>query len=162
MDKQQHSKSTASELSTPSTINNPQKSSSSTATSSNAIIPRTVRRITQNFLVVWLDTDFDESKDNYKKSMQHLHDISAIVATFTDVDECFDFLTDIYNEKVFLIVSDAIGNDIIQEMQECPQLVSIYVLCQNQSVHEQWLKTMPKVKGVHTQIQPICDALQVD
>ncbi|CAF5053052.1 unnamed protein product, partial [Rotaria sp. Silwood1] len=94
--------------------------------------------------------------------MQHLHDISAIVATFTDVDECFDFLTDIYNEKVFLIVSDAIGNDIIQEMQECPQLVSIYVLCQNQSVHEQWLKTMPKVKGVHTQIQPICDALQVD
>ncbi|CAF4786954.1 unnamed protein product [Rotaria sp. Silwood1] len=132
------------------------------AMSKNATQLQPVRRMLENFLLIWLDADFDESKDDYKKFMQHLRDIFAIVATFTDVDECFDFLTDIHNEKVFLIVSDAIGQHIIGEIHECSQLTSIYILCHNQSIPEEWFKTMPKVKGVYTQIEPICDALQID
>ncbi|CAF4004175.1 unnamed protein product [Rotaria sordida] len=123
---------------------------------------RPVRRVLQNFLFIWLDDNFDESQDNYKKSIQHLHDISTTVTSFTDVDKCIDFLTDIHNEKVFMIVSGVLGQHIIPEIQECPQLISIYVLCHNQSTHTEWIKTIPKVKGVYTQIEPICEALQID
>ncbi|CAF5175958.1 unnamed protein product, partial [Rotaria sp. Silwood1] len=59
MDKKQHSKSTASGSSSPSTINKPKESLSTTAaaslptttTSRNAVLPQTARRILQNFLL---------------------------------------------------------------------------------------------------------------
>ncbi|CAF4635346.1 unnamed protein product, partial [Rotaria sp. Silwood2] len=94
--------------------------------------------------------------------MKHLQHVAATVAVFTDRDESIDFLTDTENEKVSMIVSGVLGQHIIPEIQECPQLTSIYVLCDNQSTHEKWVKTIPKVKGVYTQIEPICDALQID
>ncbi|CAF4574666.1 unnamed protein product, partial [Rotaria sp. Silwood2] len=108
------------------------------------VLPRPRRQFLQNFLLIWLDADFDESKGEYKKPIQHLQNILAIVTTFTDVDECIDFLTDIHDEKVFMIVSGALAQRLIPEIQECPQLTSIYVLCDNQSTHEKWVKTIPK------------------
>ncbi|CAF5025661.1 unnamed protein product, partial [Rotaria sp. Silwood1] len=61
-----------------------------------------------------------------------------------------------------MIVSGALAQHIIPIIQECPQLVSIYILCRNQSIHEEWAKTIPKVQGIYTQIEPICKALQID
>ncbi|CAF1373433.1 unnamed protein product [Rotaria sp. Silwood1] len=127
-----------------------------------AVLSRPRRRERQNSLLVWLDTDFDESKDNYKISTQHLRNILETVTTFTDIDECIDFLSDIENENVFMIISGALGQHLIPVIQECSQLTSIYVLCDNQSTHEEWAKAIHKVKGVYTQIEPICDVLQID
>ncbi|CAF1354616.1 unnamed protein product, partial [Rotaria sp. Silwood1] len=140
--------------------------STTTVTNANnraaAVLPRPRRRELQNSLLVWLDTDFDESKDNYKISIQHLRNILETVTTFTDIDECIDFLSDIENKNVFMIISGALGQHLIPVIQECPQLVSIYIFCDNQVIHERWAKTMAKIKGVYTQIEPICDALQID
>ncbi|CAF1301552.1 unnamed protein product [Rotaria sp. Silwood1] len=61
-----------------------------------------------------------------------------------------------------MIVSGALAQHIIPIIQECPQLVSIYILCDNQSIRDEWAKTIPKVKGIYTQIEPICKALQID
>ncbi|CAF5169475.1 unnamed protein product [Rotaria sp. Silwood1] len=115
-------------------------------------LSRPMRRVLQNFRLLWLDTDLDESKDNYKKSIQHLRNIVETVITFTDIDECIDFLSDIENENVFMIISGVLGQHLISVIQECPQLTSIYVLCDNQSTHEKWIKTIPKVKGVYHQM----------
>ncbi|CAF1462420.1 unnamed protein product [Rotaria sordida] len=133
-----------------------------TTTNSAAVLPRSVHRALQNFLLIWLDADFDESKENYKTSIQHLRHIVATITTFTDVDQCVDFISDIEDEKIFVIVSDALGQHIIPEIQILPQLHSIYVFCDNQSLHQQWAKTIPKVKGVYTQIEPICETLKID
>ncbi|CAF2682561.1 unnamed protein product, partial [Rotaria sp. Silwood2] len=133
-----------------------------TNTNSTAMLPSPIRQLLQNFLLIWLDADFDESKDYYKKSIQHLQHIVATITTFTDVDQCIDFLNDIENEKVFMIVSDALGQHIIPEVQLCPQLDSVYVSSDNQSIHEHWVKIIPKVKGIYTQIEAICKALQID
>ncbi|CAF4178891.1 unnamed protein product, partial [Rotaria sordida] len=61
-----------------------------------------------------------------------------------------------------MIVSDALGQHIVSEIQALPQLHSIYVFCDNQSIHQEWATTIPKVKGVYTQIEPICEALKTD
>ncbi|CAF3707756.1 unnamed protein product [Rotaria sordida] len=170
MNKKQYSKSsTASGSSSPSTTNKRRKLSSSTASSvstttmgRSAVLPQPARRIIQNFLLVWLDAAFDESKENYKTSIQHLRDIVATITIFTDADQCVDFLSDIQDEKVFMIVSGALAQYIVPEIQALPQLYSVYVFCDNPSVYEHWIKIIPKVKGVYTQIEPICEALQID
>ncbi|CAF1510303.1 unnamed protein product, partial [Rotaria sp. Silwood1] len=170
MDKKQHSKSTASGSSSPSTINKPKKSSSTTAaaslptatTSRNAVLPQTARRILQNFLLVWLDANLQESDNDFTNSLQHLRKIVASITTFTDAQQCVNFLSEIKKEKVFMIVSGSLGRQIVPEIEALPQLEAIYVFCGNQSVHEQWAKKISKVKGVYTKIEPICQALEID
>ncbi|CAF1357369.1 unnamed protein product [Adineta steineri] len=41
------------------------------------------------------------------------------------------------------------------------QLDAIYVLCGNKSKHKKWAKNWIKIKGVHTSIKEICEALQL-
>ncbi|CAF3420664.1 unnamed protein product [Rotaria socialis] len=120
------------------------------------------RRALENFLVIWLDANLDESKEDYKKLIEHLRENAVTVTTFTDVDQCVDFLSDIQDEKIFMIVSGTLGQYLIPEIQACPQLKSIYVFCDNQSIHEPWAKTISKVKGVYTQIEQIGETLQTD
>jgi hypothetical protein len=132
------------------------------STNRNTVLSRPVRRVLQNFLLIWLDPQLDESNEDFKKSLQQLRRIVASITTFTDAQECIEFLSGIKKEKVFMIVSGSLGREIVPEIQAWPQLDSIYVFCGNQSVHEQWARKIAKVKGVYTQIQPICEALQID
>ncbi|CAF1352040.1 unnamed protein product [Rotaria sordida] len=131
-------------------------------TNSSAVLPESMRPILENCLLIWLDADFDESKNDYKQSMEQLRNTISTIITFTDADQCVDYLTDIKDEKVFLIVSGSLGQYIISEIQACPQLNSVYVFCDNQSMHEHWAKIIPKIKGIYTQIEPICKVLQSD
>ncbi|CAF1285725.1 unnamed protein product [Rotaria sordida] len=121
-------------------------STKAVTTNHAAVLPQPVRRVLQNFLLIRLDANFDESKDHYNKSIQDLQHIVATITTFTDVDQCVDFLSDIEDEKVWMIVSNALGQHIVPEIQALSQLHSIYVFCDNQSIHQQWAKTIPKAK----------------
>ncbi|CAF2759705.1 unnamed protein product [Rotaria sp. Silwood2] len=132
------------------------------ATESTSVLIQGACQLLQNFLLIWLDADFNESKEDFRKSILYLRNIVATVKTFTDVDQCIDFLTDLENEKVFMIVSGILGQQLIPEIQVCPQLDSIYVFCENLSLHEQWTNKIPKVQGVYTQIETICEALKID
>jgi tetratricopeptide (TPR) repeat protein len=40
------------------------------------------------------------------------------------------------------------------------QVDSIFIFCGNKKRHEQWAKEWPKIKGVFTDIKPICEALK--
>ncbi|CAF1575531.1 unnamed protein product [Rotaria sp. Silwood1] len=121
-----------------------------------------VRRVLQNFLLIWLDANIDESQEDFKNSLAHLRHIVASITTFTNVQECTDFLREIESEKAFMIVSGSLGQHIVPKIYTWPQLHSIYVFCNNRSVHEQWAKNILKIKGVHTNIESICKALQND
>ncbi|CAF4398295.1 unnamed protein product, partial [Rotaria sp. Silwood2] len=150
------------------TVNSGAAAMPNTTTITNAnnraavVMPQPRRRVLHNPLLVWLDANLDESTDDYKKSIQYLQNILETVTTYTDIDECIDFLSDIENQNVFMIISDVIGQHIIPIIQECPQLNSIYVLCDNTSTHEKWASTIPKIKGVYKQIELICDALKIN
>ncbi|CAF3034321.1 unnamed protein product, partial [Rotaria sp. Silwood2] len=123
---------------------------------------RPMRRVLQNFRLLWLDANLDESKDDFKKSFRRLRRVVASIETFKDAQECIDFLRAITNQKVFMIVSGSLGRQIIADIEGWPQLESVYVFCRNQVVHEQWANKIYKVKGVYTKIKPICKALQLD
>jgi hypothetical protein len=41
-----------------------------------------------------------------------------------------------------------------------PRVDSIFILCDNEKNHEQWTQEWSKIKGVFTEITPICEALK--
>ena len=135
---------------------------SSSTTNRAAALPRPVRRIFQNFLLVWLDANFNESSADFKTSLKYLRQVVASIETFTDAEECVKFLDQIQKEKAFMIVSGSLGRQVVPEIENKPQLEAIYVFCGNKAAHEQWANKIPKVKGIYTDIKPICKALQID
>jgi tetratricopeptide (TPR) repeat protein len=119
-------------------------------------------RIIGNFVLIWFDPNIDTNDEDIEYSIEQLRRIVADLKTFTDINECMDFLTDIVNEKVFMIISGHLGHHILSFIQDISQLQSIYIFCEQQTKHEEWIKEYKKVKGVFNQVDPICNALKDD
>ena len=120
------------------------------------------RWILQNFQVIWLDRNFNEANMHLKKFLDNLHQTVTSITTFKDVDECVDFMDDIEDGKIFLIVSDYLGQHVVPCIEKMSQLESIYVFCDNKMINEEWTSKISKVKGLYTEIESISDALQID
>src|SRR5271157_4424360 len=73
----------------------------------------------QNFHLVWLDGSNDAvNNDDCRNSITKLRQVVNTVNTFTDVDECIDFITDTQEETTFMIVSGALNGIIVPIVQE--------------------------------------------
>ena len=124
--------------------------------------PHPTRRILQNSQLIWLDSDFNEANSHFKESLEKLHQTVTSITTFTDADECVEFMDDIEEGKIFLIVTGSLGQYVVPCIETMSQLESIYVLCDNKVRHEGWASRISKVKGLYTKIEPISEALQIN
>jgi Tfp pilus assembly protein PilF len=59
-----------------------------------------------------------------------------------------------------MIISGSLGQHIVPRVHNMSQVDSIFIFCGNKKRHEQWTKEWSKVKGVFTEITPICEALK--
>jgi hypothetical protein len=64
------------------------------------------------------------------------------------------------NEKACMIISGSLGQDIVPRVHNMSQVDSIFIFCGNKKHHKQWAKEWPKIKGVFTEIAPICESLK--
>ena len=132
------------------------------STYSAALIPRPQlnARLVQNVLLIWLDQNIDENNADCCNTIKQLRRVVNSVNTFTDRDQCVDFLTDIDKENVCIIISGTLCQDIVPFIHDIAQLHSILIFCGNNKYHEQWVKNWSKIRGVFTEVSPICEALE--
>jgi tetratricopeptide (TPR) repeat protein len=117
-------------------------------------------RMVQNFLLLWLDEEIDgEKNDDCRNNITKLRQVVNTVNTFTNADECIDFITDM-KDTIFIIVSGTFSAVIVPIVQEILQVSCVYILCKNKSQYAQWALQWSKVKGVFTDITPICKAVR--
>ncbi|CAF0860430.1 unnamed protein product [Didymodactylos carnosus] len=114
---------------------------------------------TEDYIVVWLDSNIDKSNEIHQNVIMQLQQIVNSVNTFTDANECINFVTQSKYKIFLMIVSNDLGQQIVHLIQDIPQLESIYVFCNGRSDHESWIQQCKKVKGVFTQITYICDSI---
>jgi tetratricopeptide (TPR) repeat protein len=119
------------------------------------------RRMVENVLLIWLDNSIDQNNsDDYHNTINQLQRVANTINTFTDVDQCIKFLTSTNNEKVVMIISDALCRYTVPLVHDTVQLDAIFILCKNKTSHEEWTKVWPKIRGVFTEIAPISEALK--
>ncbi|CAF1474390.1 unnamed protein product [Rotaria sordida] len=116
--------------------------------------------LVQNFLLVWLDEKIDESVDDYGHSIKQLRRTVNKIETFCETDECIEYILQLQNQKILLIISGALCETVVPRVHNMTQLYSIYVFCQKKEKYEEWAKQWSKVKGIFTEIIPICDAVR--
>ena len=107
-----------------------------------------------------MDGTIDENSRDCQNTITHLRRAVNAFNIFTDGDECIQFLADMASEKVYMIISGAFGQHIVPRVHELSQTDSIFIFCGNKTYREGWTKKWPKIKGVYTEIQPICNALK--
>ncbi|CAF1423574.1 unnamed protein product [Adineta steineri] len=134
---------------------------------SASTVPKTAegrRRINmqrmQNVLLVWLDSNIDETNDGCQNTIRQLRQAVNNTNTFTDGDQCFEFIETVVDKKVCMIISGSLGQHNVPRMHNMSQVDSIFIFCGNKKYHEQWAKDWSKIKGVFTDITPICKVLK--
>ncbi len=120
-----------------------------------------VMRNMPNWIFVWLDANIDETNDpDCQNTLTELRQVVNTINIFVDTNQCMNFLMNNHHAKILMIVSGSIGKNIVPLVHNISQLISIYIFCGDQSKHEHWVKKWSKIKGVFTEISPICNELK--
>ena len=103
-----------------------------TSSSTNILVPSVShRRILQNFRLVWLDSNTDQTKnDDFINIIGQLRQVVYDLTRFIDIDACIEFIRNVRNEKIFLICSGELGETIIPRYSSYDnQVNAIYIFC---------------------------------
>ncbi|CAF4002285.1 unnamed protein product [Adineta steineri] len=114
----------------------------------------------QNVLLIWLDSTIDETNDDCKNTIKQLRRAINDTNIFTDGDQCLEFIKTIVDKKACMIISGSLGEHIVPRVHNMSQVDLIFIFCDNEKHHEQWIKEWPKIKGIFTEITSICQALK--
>ena len=125
------------------------KANTTIAAASSASLQSKPERAVQNFRLVWLDANIDETKEGFKNSFTELRKIVVALETFTDAGRCIEYLKTIDDQKIFLITSGSLGQKTVPLIHNMAQLDTIFVFCSDKDRHEGWAKEWSKVEGVH-------------
>lgn len=117
-------------------------------------------RASHNCDVVWLDNDINETNDDFRNFITNFQQIVNNVYTFTNADEFVDFITDMTDENMFMIILEALSYDIIPISEHLSQIKFIHILSDNELLFEKFTKLSFKVKSASKDTISIYQALQ--
>ena len=89
-------------------------------------------------VMIWLHDRLDNNNEDFQYTIRQLERIVSHVNTFTDNDECVEFILNSSQNKVYIILSDPVGRYLVPCIYDMPQLDSIFIFCENQRRHETW------------------------
>ena len=119
------------------------------------------KRRRQNYLLIWVDGNIDETNEDYQNTLMELRSVVNDVIIFTEPRSCIDYLNEIKDETAFIITAGALSQSLVPKIHDMPQLNVIYIICSDIRQYECWAKDWNKIKGVYSDIKPICLALQL-
>ena len=127
------------------------------------IISRSTRlRTVESFIIIWLDINVKKINKTTQDSINRLRYIINSIQTFSDLDQYIQFINDITDKKVLLIISDIFNERLISSVENTPQINSIYIHGNNILQHVQWVHKHRKIKGIFIQIGHLCNVMKED
>jgi hypothetical protein len=99
----------------------------------------------ESFTCLWLDQNVNSTQDN-RDTLQELRQVINHLRTFQNGAECEQYIRQITQEKVVLIVSGSLGRQVVPRLHDLPQFSACYVFCQDKKANEEWANKYDKVK----------------
>ncbi|UJR15061.1 hypothetical protein I4U23_002032 [Adineta vaga] len=114
----------------------------------------------QNVLLVWLDKNFNGKNEDHQNIATKLRCIINGINIYVDSNQCIEFMKNIEDHKVCMIISGCFEQQIVPRIHSMSQVDSIFILYDNNKHHEDWIQEWPKIKGVFTEITSMCEAIK--
>ena len=112
----------------------------------------------EDFILIWLDK---ENRNN-AISVALLRPVINDILTYTSSNDCYDYISKVKDERIFFIVSDSLGQEIIPHIHNFLQINSIYLFSAEKECQGQWAKAFRKVKGIYRRMDELCKQLRED
>ena len=110
--------------------------------------------------LIWLDNHMDANYNDYQNTITQLRCVVDDIQIFKDSEQCLQFLRNMNEKTVYMVISSAFAQDIVPRVHSIHHVHSILIICDGRQHYEHWAKAWFKIKGVLTEIQPICEAIQ--
>jgi len=94
------------------------------------------------FSLIWLDPNIDEIQLINDKFRSIAKDIKKL----NTIQQCQAYLSQISaNDRIIFIVSGQLGRQLVPEIHQLNQIISIYVFCMDELANRQWTSRYRKV-----------------
>ncbi|CAF0724570.1 unnamed protein product [Adineta steineri] len=110
--------------------------------------------------IAWLNLTTNETNSDINNTINQLQHVAGSFKIFNDVNECIDFITNVTDQEVSLIICNSQSETFISIIEDIPQLHSVYIFNQHQPQSQAWSHRYKKLRGVFTQPDTIIDALK--
>ncbi|CAF1223294.1 unnamed protein product [Rotaria sordida] len=122
-----------------------------------------IKNLTKDFVIVWLDSYIENNRANKDTKALIRQLVRGNLLTYDNPDKCIDDITDeLTKKRVFLIVSNALGANVVPHIHELPYIQSIYIFCGDQKKAEAWTKPYSKIAGIFTKKHPLLHKISND
>ncbi|UJR08217.1 hypothetical protein I4U23_012490 [Adineta vaga] len=139
------------------TSKNPTTKSAKSTTAASTISNHNLESVA----CLWLDQNVNTTDDN-RTTLQELRQIINHLRTFEDSNQCEQYVQQVTQEKLVLIVSGSLGRNIVPRLHSLPQFSACYVFCGNKEANEQWANKYHKVKGVFVKRSELVNMIAQD
>ncbi|CAF1097868.1 unnamed protein product [Adineta steineri] len=113
------------------------------------------------FSLIWLDANVDVK--NTRDTEVKLRSIINHIKKFKDVKQCQHYIEQrSQKDRLILIVSGRLGQEIVPFVHQFRQVISIYVYCIHQKNHEQWAFKFSKIKSVVVALDELVSQITAD
>ncbi|CAF1396302.1 unnamed protein product [Adineta steineri] len=113
------------------------------------------------FSLIWLYAN-EGTKDTRKTEVK-LRSIINHVKKFQDIKQCQQYIEQTsQTDRLILIVSGRLGQEIVPYIHPLRQVISIYVYCMNKKNHEQWTCKFTKIKSVVVDLDKLVSQITAD
>jgi len=110
-----------------------------------ATVPTIEGNNLETMYLIWLDASVNKSKENLD-AQQQIRTIINHLKTFENVQDCEQYLHQTSkDDRIFLIVSGRLGQEIVPRIHHYRQICLIYVYCMDKKINEEWAKHFFKV-----------------
>ncbi|CAF3741635.1 unnamed protein product [Rotaria sp. Silwood1] len=110
----------------------------------------------------WLDAAVNTSEEN-REAQQQIRSTINHVTTFEDANLCQRYIQSIpVHDRLVLIVSGRLGQEVVPHIHHMRQLLSIYVYCMDKERNEKWTNNFAKVKAVTIQLDDLICRIKAD
>ena len=101
----------------------------------------------ETFSLIWLDVNPNENGDTEEK----LRSVINYLKNFQNINQCQQFIEQTtQRDRLILVVSGQMGQEIVPLIHHFRQVISIYVYCMDKKKHEEWALKYRKVNSYLT------------
>ncbi|CAF1087467.1 unnamed protein product [Adineta ricciae] len=116
---------------------------------------------TRKFTLVWLDSSVNVSEENLDTQVL-FRKVNDQLRTFDKVDQCLEYIRMNPKEKLVLVVSGRLGQEILPRIQQFTNLIAVYVYCSDKKRNEEWANKYLLIKDVIVDLKILLEKIRAD
>ncbi|CAF1108876.1 unnamed protein product [Didymodactylos carnosus] len=130
--------------------------------STTATSPRTSdHENKESVTLIWLDPNMG-SDDDTQRTMAMLREINDFVVFHTKLGSCIDHITNVQNEKIFLVTSGKYAIDLLSHVETQSQIDSIFIFCRKPNKYKHLQNEYSKIIGIFSEHEQLAKSIKTN